>query len=240
MGKRSAAARNRRRRIKRRFARQKAKLMQPCFTRGSTQSSVLERLPSDLVLPSETPEDPETQQPEPPSFHSSVPSHNSADWDIDQWSASSPPSSPDDDGDRDTDLGNEAVGRASLASCVWKATEEEFPMIVESRRHCIQVHLSPSLGNFGGSEVLRLSTEEYFRRIQERERRKNLTIKCLRNKVEELNKDLVSKEHTLRKEKEEAVCRVRSFWRDNILEGCSHGGRMVRAALQHSMQSEKN
>lgn len=230
MGKWTAAARNQRRRIKRRFARQKAKLMQPCSTRGSTQSCVLERLPSDAVLPSE---DPETQQPEPPSSHSSVCSHNSPDWDIDQWSASSPPSSPDDDVDRDMDLGNEAVGRASLASCVWKATEEEFPMIGESGRHCIQVHLSP---NFGGSEVLRLSTEEYFRRIQERERQKILTIKCLQNKVEELNKDLVSKEHTLRKEEEEAVCRVCSFRRDNILEGCSHGGRMVRAALQPSMQ----
>ena len=126
---------------------------------------------------------------------------------------------------------------ASIASCVWKATEEEFPMIVEDRRRSVQVHLSPHLENFRRSEVLKLSTEEYFRRIQERESQKNLAIKCLQNKVEELNKELVSKEHTLKKEEEEAVSRVRSFWRDNILEGHSHGGRMVRAAVQRSVQS---
>ena len=121
----------------------------------------------------------------------------------------------------------------SIASCVWKATEEEFPMIVEDRSRSIQVHLSPDLDYFQGSDVLKLSTKEYFRRIQQRESQKNLAIKCLR----ELNKELVSKEHTLRKEKEEAVSRVRSFWRDNLLEGRSHGGRMVRAALQRSVQS---
>ena len=65
-----------------------------------------------------------------------------------------------------------------------------------------------------------------------------MAIKCLRNKVEELKEELVSKEHImLKKEKEEAVGRIRSFWRDNVLEGRSHGGRMVRAALERNLQS---
>ena len=62
-------------------------------------------------------------------------------------------------------------------------------MIVEGQRRCIQVHLSPHSEKFQGLEVLKLSTKE------QRESRKDLAIKCLRNKVEELNK-----EHTLRKE----------------------------------------
>ena len=221
MGKRSTAARNQRRRIKRRFARQKARVKD---TRG------------DLTQPETQPSSAQSAGLEPHSLADfSVPSPNCMDSDIDRWSASSPPSSDTED----TDLGIEPAEKgASIASCVWKATEEEFPMIVEDRRRSIEVHLSPHLEeNFRGSGVLKLSTEEYFRRIQERESKKNLAIKCLRNKVEELNKELVSKEHTLRKEKEEAVSRVRYFWRDNILEGRSHGGKMVRASLQRSVQS---
>ena len=209
MGKRSAAARNRRRRIKRCFARQKAKVLRIKDTRGiSTQP---EMQPSS------------TQSAELNFSDFSVPSPNSTESDIDQWSASSPPSSDKED---------TAIGIEEGASCVWKESEE-FPMIVEDQRHCIQVHLSPHSEKFQGLEVLKLSTKEYFRRIQQRESRKDLAIKCLRNKVEELNKELVSKEHTLRKEKEEAVSRICSFWRDNIIEGCSRSGRMVRASLQH-------
>ena len=222
MGKRSTAARNQRRRIKRRFARQKAKVHCIKDTRGNFTQ------PETQPSSAQSTEEIET----PYSDFSASP--NSTESDIDRWSASSPPSSNEDD----TDMGIEpAKEGTSIASCVWKATEEEFPMIVEDRSRSIQVHLSPDLDYFRGSDVLKLSTKEYFRRIQQRESQKNLAIKCLRNKVEELNKELVSKEHTLRKEKEEAVSRVRSFWRDNLLEGRSHGGRMVRAALQRSVQS---
>ena len=133
---------------------------------------------------------------QPPSFDFS-PSSTSTDTDIERWSASSPPSSDTDDTDRKVERPEE--GASSLAPYVWKATEEEFPMIVEDQKHSIEVHLSPDLDNFRGSEVLKLSTEEYFRRLQERERWKNLAIKCLRNKVEELKEELVSKEHIMQK-----------------------------------------
>ena len=143
----------------------------------------------------------------------SVPSPNSTESDIDRWSVSSLPSSDKED----TAIGNEEGA----------SKNSKFPMIVEDQRRCIEVYLSPHSEKFQGLEVLKLSTKE------QRESRKDLAIKCLRNKVEELNKELVSKEHTLRKEKEEAVSRVRSFWRDNIIEGCSRSGRMARASLQH-------
>lgn len=213
MGKRSAAARNRRRRIKRRFARQKAKVLPIKDTRGI------------LTQPETQPSSARSTEINSSDFSIPAPSSTESDTDIDRWSASSPPSSDKED---------TAMGIEDGASCVWN---EPFPIIVEDQRRSIQVHLIPHSETFRGLEVLKLSTKEYFRRIQQRESRKDLAIKCLRNKVEELNKELVSKEHTMREEKEEAVSRVRSFWRDNILEGCSRSGRMVRAALQRSKRT---
>jgi len=54
----------------------------------------------------------------------------------------------------------------------------------------------------------------------------------LRNKVENLQKELVAKEHLLRREKEEAISTVRTFWRDQVLECGTRGGKMLKAALQ--------
>ena len=94
---------------------------------------------------------------------------------IDQWSASSPPSTDTED---PVDMGIDEQS-ASMASCVRKATEEELPMIVVYRTGSIQVHISPSIKNLRGAKVLKLSTVEYFRGFQERETKKNLAIKCL-------------------------------------------------------------
>ena len=44
-------------------------------------------------------------------------------------------------------------------------------------------------------------------------------------------KKLITKEHSLMKEKEEAISSIRSFWRDHLIEGSSRGGKMVKAAL---------
>ena len=103
-------------------------------------------------------------------------------------------------------------------------------MIVVDETRSVEVHLQ--IWNVRGSQVIKISTEEYFRRMFEKEMKRKLAIKCLRNKVETLKKELVTKEHSLRKEKEEAVSGVRSFRRDSLMEGCSRGGKMVKAALQ--------
>ena len=68
----------------------------------------------------------------------------------------------------------------------------------------------------------------------EKEKKRKLAIKCLRNKVETLKKELVTKEHSLRKEKEEAVSRVRSFRRDSLMEAHVE----ARWLKQHYKRSE--
>ena len=83
-----------------------------------------------------------------------------------------------------------------------------------------------------GSEVLKFSTEEYFRRVLKKEKQGKLAIKCLRNEVQTLKKQHLVREQSLRRDKEEAVNTVRKFGRDSMLEGSSWGGRMVKAALQ--------
>ena len=47
--------------------------------------------------------------------------------------------------------------------------------------------------------MLRLSTEEYFRRALVKEERGRLAIKCLRNRVEELEEQLSAQEQLLYK-----------------------------------------
>lgn len=65
--------------------------------------------------------------------------------------------------------------------------------------------------------MLRLSTEEYFRRLLAKEKQGQLAIKCLRNGVEELKSKLITQRELLHREKEEAVNVIREFWRDNVL-----------------------
>ena len=126
MSKRSAAARNRRRRIKRRFARQKAKVLPIKDTRGI------------LTQPETQPSSARSMEINSFDFSIPAPSSMESDTDIDRWSASSPPSSDKEDGD----------GR-------WRFLCMERT-IVEDQRRSIQVHLIPHSEKFRGLEILKL------------------------------------------------------------------------------------
>ena len=115
-----------------------------------------------------------------------------------------------------------------------KAADGEVPMVVVDEECAIEVHLLSD--QHRGSEVLRLSTKEYFKRVIKKKKQRKLAIKCLGNKVEALEKQMVARELLLRKEKE-AVSTVRTFWRNIVLECGSRGGEMVKAALQKKSTS---
>ena len=129
MGKRSKAARNERWQIKRRFAREKAK----AYRNKDKRSIQTQPQTPQSCMPSK--ELAETEPPSPELF----PNCGDAD-NIDQWSASSPPSTDTED---PVDMGIDEQS-ASMASCIRKATEGELPMIVAYRTGSIQVHISPN------------------------------------------------------------------------------------------------
>ena len=79
--------------------------------------------------------------------------------------------------------------------------------------------------------MLKVSTEEYFKQVHERETKSKLVIRTLRDRVEVLERDAVEKERLFQIEKEEAVGRVRMFWRNKLIEGESRGGKMVHTAV---------
>ena len=47
---------------------------------------------------------------------------------------------------------------------------DELPMIVVDEQRSLEVHISPKLERTKGAEVLRLSTHEYFRRVEEQKK----------------------------------------------------------------------
>ena len=104
------------------------------------------------------------------------------------------------------------------------------PLILLDEKRSLEVHIQPELQRRSGSEVLRLSTEEYFRRLHRREMKSTHAIACLTNRVEELKKELIKKEQAANKEKNEAVRHVRKFWRNIVLEE-SQGGKMLKKSL---------
>ena len=67
--------------------------------------------------------------------------------------------------------------------CVLEDQEELTPMVVEDKEKAIEVHIQPELRGRPGTEVLRLSTEEYFRRLQQREIRSTRTIAILTDRI---------------------------------------------------------
>lgn len=236
MGKRSLVARRRRRRFKRCQARKKKKEAQalatvcllnvektagifeshslthnhPTVTRSPVTdiSSWEAASPYQTVATDDYPERP----PSPKQFTSDS-------TDISSWEADSPSNVEDVD-----ELNIDHVD---------KALKGELPMVVVDEQCAIEVHLLSDLPS--GSEVLKLSTEDYFRRVLDKEKQGKLAIKCLRNEVESLKTQLVTQKQLLYKEKEEAVSTVRKFWRDTLLECGSRGGKMVNAALQNSV-----
>ena len=225
MGKRSQEANRRRRSFKRHSLRQKKKKLKsflptqpsdeftearkesptPCAAICSSHSSAnLEQSASD-ISDANTP--------------SSLSHYTFDDSDISAWEPDSPSNVED--------IAEFIPGH----DCIQKAVEiESKNIVVVDDPRSIEVRLL-SANDHRGSGVLRLSSEEYFRRMQVKETNGKLAIRCLRNQVEELKKKLATQEQQLQKEKRETIAAVREFWRDNVLEGGSRGGKMVKAAL---------
>ena len=224
MGKRSAAASRERRIVKRHQVRLKkraewARKRNLCL--GKTPVSALQRLPGPSHLPSHIHEAVcECSE----HFSSAVRSVKD-----NGGFTTSPPERVDVDSALSWSSSVDEESPPSICNRIKEATEEELPVVVVDEQRAIEVHLKSGLTR--GSQVLKLSTEEFFQRVVEKEEKK-LAIKCLRNKVENLQKELVAKEHLLRREKEEAISTVRTFWRDQVLECGTHGGKMLKAALQ--------
>ena len=112
-------------------------------------------------------------------------------------------------------------------------TREELPVIVHENKRKLQVLITdPEVANFQGSDVLKLSMEEYVERLHTKERKSKRVIKCLRDHVEVLQTEVNDVKQSSRIEKVRAVLEVKKIWRDSILEGTSYGGKMVNAAMQ--------
>lgn len=121
-------------------------------------------------------------------------------------------------------------------SSLMDQNEDITPLIVVDKERRLEVHISdPDYKCLPGSEVLKLSTQEYFRRLHEREKRTSDTMKCLRNKVETLERQLSIKEKVCKIEQKEAIKAVTKFWRNSIIEGNTRSGKMVREALKRQM-----
>ena len=90
-----------------------------------------------------------------------------------------------------------------------------------------------------GAEVLRLSTDEYFKRFHKQETKKNTALRveleCMRGKIETLRKEILVKDKLSKIEKNRAVEEVTKFWRNSTLEGETYGGKMVHAALRNQI-----
>ena len=125
------------------------------------------------------------------------------------------------------------MSSATCSSLMNELSETELPVVVYDTKRKLEVHVSdPEAANLRGSEVLKLSMKEYIERLNEKEKKSKVAIKCLRNHVESLQKEVNDVAQSSQIEKDKAVREVRKFWRDSILEGGSRGGRMVKSALQ--------
>ena len=139
-------------------------------------------------------------------------------------SPSSPPSSP-------SSLSSPPPSSVMAATAPF---ENEMPIVVVDKKRKLEVHISdPEYERLPGAEIVKVSTAEYFRKIDDHKRKTQITIRCLRDKVERLEKELSITENSFKVEKEEAVSRVRNFWR-NLIEGDTHGGKMVQAARKRA------
>ena len=90
-------------------------------------------------------------------------------------------------------------------------------------------YYDPEYKRLPGTEILKLSTEEYFRRFEDDKSKALKTIKHLNNRVEMLQRELSIKEKAFKVEKEEAVSEVRKFWK-NLVEGNTRSGKIVQMA----------
>ena len=74
----------------------------------------------------------------------------------------------------------------------------------------------------------------FFCKIDGHKRKSQITIRCLRDKVERLEKELSITENSFKIKKEEAVSRVRNFWR-NLIVGDTHGEKWFRQQVKSCM-----
>jgi hypothetical protein len=110
---------------------------------------------------------------------------------------------------------------------------DAHPSLVLDQDRYIEVFVGGDSQDHRG--LLRVSTEEYFAKIHHRETKAMGLCKILRDRIENLEKELETgrqKLVTVHKEKNRAVGAMRDFWRNKIFEQQSYGGKMVLAALR--------
>ena len=119
-------------------------------------------------------------------------------------------------------------------SLMQEVSDSEFiPVVVCDKKRKIEVHISdPEVANLPGSEVLKLSAKEYIKRLNDKEDKSKIVIKCLRNRVESLQKEVSDVKQFSQISRAKAVEEVTKIWRDKILECGSYGGKMLNAALK--------
>ena len=129
---------------------------------------------------------------------------------------SSPPSSP-------PPTPSSAMASATLL-------QNNTPIVVLDRTRKLEVQIyDPEYKRLPGTEILKLSTEEYFRRFKDDKSKALKTIKHLNNRVEMLQRELSIKEKAFKVEKEEDVSEVRKLWK-NLVEGNTRSGKIVQMA----------
>ena len=110
---------------------------------------------------------------------------------------------------------------------------DAHPSLVLDQDRYIEVFVGGDSQDHRG--LLRVSTEEYFAKIHHRETKAMGLCKILRDRIENLEKEVETgrqKLVTVHKEKNRAVGAMRDFWRNKIFEQQSYGGKMVLAALR--------
>lgn len=126
------------------------------------------------------------------------------------------------------------AAHTTCMSLMQEVSDSEFiPVVVCDKKRKIEVHISdPEVANLPGSEVLKLSAKEYIKRLNDKEDKSKIVIKCLRNRVESLQKEVSDVKQFSQISKAKAVEEVTKIWRDKILECGSYGGKMLNAALK--------
>lgn len=123
--------------------------------------------------------------------------------------------------------------------CVQKEIEEleqyhdGHPAFVTDEKRAVVVQVTNS-AHRGSSGLLRVSMEEYFKRIHKREEKALELCKLMRDRIEELETSLLDSKARIMKmhrQNQRKIEKVRYFWRNKIYEGSCRSGRMLMAAM---------
>ena len=186
MGKRSAAASRERRIVKRHQVHLKkraewARKRNLCL--GKTPVSALQRLPGPSHLPSHIHEAVcECSE----HFSSAVRSVKD-----NGGFTTSPPERVDVDSALSWSSSVDEESPPSICNRIKEATEEELPVVVVDEQRAIEVHLKSGLTR--GSQVLKLSTEEFFQRVVEKEEKRSWPSNVCVIKLKTSRKNLLQK-----------------------------------------------